>query len=54
MSLKRTTVQIRDDQHAALKELVRPGQSLSSILRKIIDDYFQDDLSPGRGNQNSD
>ncbi len=50
MNLKRTTVQIRDDQHAALKGLVRPGQSLSSVLRAIIDQHFQGESTGSSAN----
>ena len=40
-SLQRITIQITKHQHEMLKHYARPGTSVSSMIRRAIDDMFQ-------------
>jgi|TARA_R100000084_G_scaffold18644_1_gene6242 hypothetical protein len=40
-SLQRITIQITKSQHDLLKKYARPGTSVSSMIRRAIDDMFQ-------------
>ncbi len=40
-SLQRITIQITRSQHEMLKKYARPGTSVSSMIRRAIDDMFQ-------------
>ena len=40
-SLQRITIQITKHQHEMLKHYARPGTSVSSRIRRAIDDMFQ-------------
>ncbi len=40
-SLQRITIQITKHQHEMLKKYARPGTSVSSMIRRAIDDMFQ-------------
>ena len=40
-SLQRITIQITKSQHDLLKKYSRPGTSVSSMIRRAIDDMFQ-------------
>ena len=40
-SLQRITIQITKHQHGMLKHYARPGTSVSSMIRRAIDDMFQ-------------
>ena len=40
-SLQRITIQITRSQHEMLKNYARPGTSVSSMIRRAIDDMFQ-------------
>ena len=40
-SLQRITIQITKSQHEMLKHYARPGTSISSMIRRAIDDMFE-------------
>ena len=40
-SLQRITIQITKSQYELLKEYARPGTSISSMIRRAIDDMFE-------------
>tara|TARA_B100002019_G_scaffold252508_1_gene233510 strand:- start:1208 stop:1474 length:267 start_codon:yes stop_codon:yes gene_type:complete len=40
-SLKRISIQVTKSQYELLKEYARPGTSISSMIRRAIDDMFQ-------------
>ena len=40
-SLQRITIQITKSQHEMLKHYARPGTSISSLIRRAIDDMFE-------------
>ena len=40
-SLQRITIQVTKSQHEMLKRYARPGTSVSSMIRRAIDDMFQ-------------
>ena len=40
-SLQRITIQITKHQHEMLKHYARPGTSVSSMIRRAIDDMFE-------------
>ena len=40
-SLQRITIQITKSQHEMLKHYARPGTSVSSMIRRAIDEMFQ-------------
>ena len=40
-ALQRITIQVTKSQHEMLKRYARPGTSVSSMIRRAIDDMFQ-------------
>jgi len=40
-SLQRITIQVTKSQHEMLKRYARPGTSVSSMIRRAIDEMFQ-------------
>ena len=40
-SLQRITIQITKSQHEMLKHYARPGTSVSSMIRRAIDEMFE-------------
>ena len=40
-SLQRISIQVTKSQYELLKEYARPGTSISSMIRRAIDDMFQ-------------
>ncbi len=39
--MHRITLQIRPDQYARLKELIRPGTSIASLVRQALDEFLK-------------